>query len=132
MKFFAQILAIYFLIGSILPGSDFSQLEKAPAVWEHYKLHQQLAAESGGKFSFTDFLTTHFLYPYSHQHNDCGNSHQNLPLKTVHVFSPVLLASNILPEIHSRPAFPGQAFPHYTSFAGSIHEGAVFRPPILS
>lgn len=132
MKLFAHILALYFLFGSLLPGSDFSQMKKAPAVWEHYQLHQQQAASSGNEASFFDYLYAHFLYPDSHQHDDGGQSHQDLPLKSVHVFSQILPASAIAFAPAPLPVASNQAIPPYNSITGAAHEGAVFRPPILS
>lgn len=128
MKLTAHILALYFLLGSLLPGSDFSQLKKAPAVLEHYLLHQQL--EDAG--SFFDFLYDHFWNPRGHQHEDGGKSHQELPLKTVQIFSPLLPADHAVPELASLPVYRSPSILHYLSFTGAAHEGAIFRPPILS
>lgn len=132
MKLIAQILALYFLLGSLLPGSDFSQLKKAHSVWEHYQLHQKLATGSGDEVSLIGFLYDHFLNPDSHQHEDGGKSHQDLPLKTVHVFSPILPANGKPFVLSSTPAFCSQAILYYQPVSGSTHEGAIFRPPILS
>ena len=132
MKLLALILTLYFLLGSLLPGTDFSQLKKAPAVWKHYQLHQQLAAESSQDVSLFDFLYAHFLYPDSHQHDDGGQSHQELPLKSIHIFSQILLSNTI--TITSAPLVAAcyQLIPHHHSFSGATHDGAIFRPPILS
>ena len=132
MKHTAQILALYFLFGSLIPGSDFSQLKKAPAVWEHYQLHQCLAAGSGEKASFLEFLYAHFWDTNSHQHNDGGQSHQGLPLKTVYAFSLVLPASPNQLVLGTLPIEEHRIILHYHSLASSPHEGAIFRPPILS
>lgn len=130
MKLIAQILALYFLLGSLLPGSDFSQLKKAPAVWEHYLLHRQLAVDAGEDTSLLDFLYAHFLYPDSHRHNDGGQSHQDLPLKTVHTFSQILPANVSTLQLPALPVAHSRVIPHHQSYNGAAHEGAVFRPPV--
>ncbi|MCB0551239.1 MAG: hypothetical protein KDD19_26955 [Phaeodactylibacter sp.] len=132
MKHTAQILALYFLFGSLIPGSDFSQLKRAPAVWEHYQVHQSLSAGSGEKASFFEFLYTHFWDTNSHQHNDGGQSHQDLPLKTVHIFSPILLAGTTPLVLAALPHKENRAILHYNAPSSAPHEGAVFRPPIVS
>ncbi|MCO6489689.1 MAG: hypothetical protein J5I98_14835 [Phaeodactylibacter sp.] len=132
MKLIAQILALYFAFGSLLPGSDFSQLKKAPAVWEHYELHRQLAAGSGENTSVFDFLYAHFLNPGSHQHEDGGQSHQDLPLKTIHTFSQILPVSVPALQLPALPVAHSRVIPHHQSCHGAAHEGAVFRPPVSS
>ena len=132
MKLLALILTLYFLLGSLLPGTDFSQLKKAPAVWKHYQLHQQLAAESSQDVSLFDFLYAHFLYPDSHQHDDGGQSHQELPLKSVHIFSQILSSNIIAFAAAPLPAACHQLIPHHHPLFSSIHDGAIFRPPILA
>ncbi|MCB0559005.1 MAG: hypothetical protein H6573_03480 [Lewinellaceae bacterium] len=132
MKLTALILTLYFLLGSLLPGTDFSQLKKAPALWEHYNLHRSLVAAVGEKPSFFDFLYTHFWDTESHNHHDGGHSHQGLPLKTIHVFSHILPSGSIALKLASLPAACHQLIPHHHSFFSAIHDGAIFRPPILS
>lgn len=132
MKLATQILAFYFLLGSLLPGTDFSQLKKAPAIWKHYQLHRQLAAEAGHEASFSGFLSSHFLTPGSHQHNDGGQSHEDLPLKSVHVLSPVLPSGSIPFPLRPLPVFYNPAAAHGGPFSGALYAHAVFRPPIVS
>lgn len=131
MKTIAKILALYFLLGSLLPGSDFSQLKAAAAIWEHFQLHQEIAARSGQKASLASFLAAHFWDINSHTHNDGGQSHQDLPLKSIHLFSQAP-TSGISLHLDSPAAALSRVIAHYCFFAGAAHAVAIFRPPILS
>jgi hypothetical protein len=129
MKVIAQFMAFYFLLGSFLPGADFSQLSKLQATMQHYKLHQSLAAEQGETVSFCAFMGTHFWNPDHHDHGDGGQSHKDLPLKHVHSFDHLVLQfpyviSPVPAEIsHFLTEKPLNFIPHH-------HLTNVFRPPI--
>jgi hypothetical protein len=131
MKAAAQILAFYFLLGSLFPGTDFSQLSKLCKLLEHFELHQQAAAQQRQTLTFTTFLLDHFNGDASHEHGDAGQSHQELPLQSLQYFPMVL------PEHSSMLALT----PHKPTTSLFIAEedampsgfrGSIFRPPVLS
>lgn len=122
-------MAFYFLLGSLLPGADFSQLSKIPAALQHYRLHQSLAAEQGATVSFYDFMGAHFWNPGHHDHGDEGQSHKELPLKHLHSFDHLVLqlsaiiAPTRVVKRHSPTEMPDRFLPHR-------HLTNIFRPPI--
>jgi len=129
MKVIVQFMAFYFLLGSFLPGADFSQLSKFTAAIQHYKLHQNIAAEQGGTVSFFAFLGTHFWNPDHHDHGDGGQSHKDLPLKHVHSFDHLVLQ---FPYVISPAPAENRHFltERPLSFLPHHHLTNVFRPPI--
>ncbi len=126
MKNIAHFMAFYFLLGSFLPGADFSQLSKFTAAIQHYKLHQNIAGET---VSFFAFLGTHFWNPDHHDHGDGGQSHKDLPLKHVHSFDhlvlqfPYVISPAPAENRHFLTEKPLSFLPHH-------HLTNVFRPPI--
>jgi hypothetical protein len=129
MKVIAQFMAFYFLLGSFLPGADFSQLSKLPAALRHFQLHKELAADQDATVSFHHFMGAHFWNPDNHDHGDGGQSHKDLPLKHVHSFDhlvlefPYLLAPAPAETSHFLTERP-------LSFLLHHHLTNVFRPPI--
>ena len=130
MKLTALTLALYFLLGSLMPGADYGQWGKWADALEHYRLHQQLAAEQNQELSFHEFLLQHFWHTDSHDHGDEGKSHQDLPLKHLQSFDHIVLQ-------FCKPAVPlpsvqvKQAVPIALHRSSSIHINLVFRPPIV-
>jgi hypothetical protein len=130
MKTTALTLALYLLLGSLLPGADYGQLGKLPELAEHYRLHQQLAAAEGREVSFCQFLLEHFWQADSHDHGDEGDSHKDLPFKHLQNANPIVLQ-------YSYPALMKQQLPVHTALfpkAEAAHPSTylegVFRPPI--
>lgn len=115
----------------MLPGSDFSQMKRLAALQEHFRLHQAIAARSGQQVSIAEFLADHFWGSSNHHHGDNGQSHQDLPLKTVHIFSQAP-ASEISYYLSAPAAAVSLLIPHHCAFTGIIPAGAVFRPPMSS
>jgi hypothetical protein len=76
LKTTAKILAFYFLLGSLFPNTDFSQLAKVLNLCEHFNEHKKDAVEQS--VSLMDFLADHYANQ-GHQHSN-DSSHQNLPL----------------------------------------------------
>ena len=79
MKFLANILAIYLLLGSFIPRTDFSQLLKLKDLQEHYQLHQLEARLAGVDFTIHEFLYDHFVQPDGHEHEG-EDDHEGLPM----------------------------------------------------
>ena len=129
MKAAAQILAFYFLLGSLFPGTDFSQLSKLGKLLEHFELHQQEAAATSETLAFSTFLLDHFWGQHRHDHHD--DSHQELPLQSIQHFPLVLPAHH--PVLASGPEQPVAALViAIKEVRPSGFCGAVFRPPVLS
>ncbi len=57
MKFAASILAMYFSLMGLLPQSDFCELRKIPAMYEHYLEHREADGDSFLEFFYEDFLS---------------------------------------------------------------------------
>ncbi|HQU60388.1 MAG TPA: hypothetical protein PLU64_14385 [Saprospiraceae bacterium] len=131
MKLVAKILALYFLLGGLMPGSDFSQIGKLSSLLEHYQLHRQIAQHEGKELAFTSFLAAHFWQPTDHQHNDGGQSHQDLPLKNVHVFSHILSEPTPLQLSLPIMGLALHGFEH-NNIQPASYSGAISRPPIVS
>lgn len=129
MKILARILAFYFLLGGLMPGSDFGQLGRMFDLLEHFHLHRQMAAQNGRTLSFSSFVAAHFWQPDSHRHNDGGQSHQELPLKSVQVFSQILPGHFFLQL--APPFLKGiKHFPPEERLLPAGYSGAIFRPPM--
>lgn len=129
MQLTAKILAIYFVLGSFLPKTDFSQLTKIYEMVEHYELHTLEANIEGMTYNFLNFLYDHFVNSDEHTHGD-ENSHQNLPFKVIN--SLITFISNhfdfsgfsFSPVLSSQPKFVTNL--HLTGFFS-----ALFHPPIV-
>lgn len=93
MKIFANILAVYFLLGSFFPRTDFSQLAKVPNIFKHYECHVLEAKAKHVKPDFTNFLTDHFFGSLEHEHQD--QSHHQLPLKTINLDFQFLVSKQV-------------------------------------
>jgi hypothetical protein len=129
MKAISKILAFYFLLGSLFPGTDFSQWSKLYVLLEHFEEHGAEAAAQGEALSFPVFLLDHFLAADRHDHPD--GSHQDLPLQSIQYFPLVLSESE--PLLTALPVLPHAAL--FVAEECSLHSGyfgAVFRPPIFS
>lgn len=82
-KHIALFLSCYFLLGSLLPQMDFSQLTRLDTLQAHFLHHQEKAEANGESCSFAHFLYEHFIDFSSHEgpeHKDC---HQDMPLNGI-------------------------------------------------
>jgi hypothetical protein len=133
MKSIAYMLAFYFLLGSLFPGTDFSQLIRLAHLLEHFELHQQHAAQRDQSLSLAAFLLDHFWNPDRHEPGDAGHHHQDLPLQSVQNFPLVLPEHHDiwraleLPSQHAAAQFSDDETCLPTGYCG-----AVFRPPVAS
>ena len=82
MKTIALLLAWYFLMGSLLPRTDFSQLWRLDDLRSHYHEHVAAAEAIGETVSFTRFFYEHFINPDEHE-QDHHTDHAGLPLLTI-------------------------------------------------
>lgn len=127
MKATARLLALYFFLGSLLPGSDYSQLTRLHSLFEHYQDHQQWAAEQGQPMNFSAFLLEHFLDADGHE----DSSHQDLPLKHLNHFD-FMLAQAPLAALPYSIALPSlRVLPLSSLGLSSSFLDSIFRPPML-
>ena len=54
------------------------------SLYQHYQLHKAEAAASGKAISVADFFLLHYAASTTHQHPCAPQSHQDLPLKSLH------------------------------------------------
>ena len=85
---FAKFFSIYFLLGSLIPGTNFTDLTHLPDLIDHYQMHVTEAAANGETYSFVRFMDDHFINPDHHARDGHSQEHQDLPL---HSFSSALL-----------------------------------------
>lgn len=80
----AFFLAVYFFIGSLMPASHWDELPRLINLISHFEHHE---AESGGTFSFADFIMLHYT---DNAHQD-QEDHSKLPFHQ-HVCTGVFVA----------------------------------------
>ena len=129
-KSIIHFLIWYFLLGSFIPGSDFSQLCQLDDAYQHFQEHLLEAKEKAAVFDIWDFLWLHYISGTDHDPNQEHN-HDDLPLK---VFS----GSNPFIPLEVIPLFPSHGplnnnqpidfgAPHHY---GRDHHAGVYHPPI--
>ena len=101
MKFFAQIMTLYLVLGSFLPRTDFSQLLTLSDLKSHFDLHAQEAALTGVEVSMCKFLWNHFVDPGSHSSSHGENQHKDLPFHSFQVQFFASLSPVQSPEHHA-------------------------------
>lgn len=79
-RFISCFLAFYFVLGSLLPASDFEEFGKIGAMLHHFEEHQ---IRSNFKLDFIEFLRLHYDDVKHHK----SENHTQLPLKqhTFHI-----------------------------------------------
>ncbi len=82
MRVLSIFMALYFFLGSLFPGLDFSQLGKVGVAFEHYQVHLQ-EPDNPEESGLINFFLDHYLHPHSHQHPD-DPVHQEMPFRSVH------------------------------------------------
>jgi hypothetical protein len=127
----AKFLAFYLLIGSLLPGNDFSQLLRLENLFEHYGQHQAEARErhEAGE-SFLAFCWSHLNTPNGHDHHDGGASHQGLPLQSIG--SGLMVFVTPAPNWQLQPPADLSAHRFFIFAQAPSHDftGRIFQPPI--
>ena len=88
MRFWATILAVYFLLLSLAPNWQGLEFFKADALLSHYAAYQKEAKDP----SFIAFIQEHYIQQFSEPHTE----HRELPFKscsqqTVHYYYQELL-----------------------------------------
>lgn len=123
-------MALYMLVGSFFPRTDFSQLVKVANVVEHYRQHQADQRFGDAQLSLRQFFEIHFIAPNEHQEFP-GHEHGDLPFHTVNTS-----------QHFTADAFPGlpriervsirivhQFF--YAVVSLSNFSDGIFHPPIM-
>jgi hypothetical protein len=82
-----HLLSFYFIIGSLFPKSDFSQINRFVSLYDHYQDHLQTAHICDQKISFYQFIWMHFFD--IGEHSDKDPAHENLPLQTINSSSAI-------------------------------------------
>lgn len=129
MRVLAPLLALYMLLGSLFPGSDFSQLSRIPSLLDHFSQHRELAAQSDEQLSFLEFIQIHFYQTSKHADVPGEHDHQNLPLQTISVHLDFTYYSFSLPEICC-PDLGVEPIFTYQAPEGSNHASTLLQPPI--
>jgi hypothetical protein len=125
---FANFFSIYFLLGSLIPGTNFSDLIHIPDMVDHYVLHVEEAALLDEDYSLLKFINDHFINPDEHKQSGHEHEHQNLPLH--HVSSTLLITGEYaivefpfsLAELNSQFC--------YIPVEAPGCDKAIFQPPI--
>jgi hypothetical protein len=129
MKFTAYILAIYLLLGSFIPRTDFSQLLRLKDLQEHYQLHCQEAEMAGKEVCLQEFLYDHFIEHNDHEHAENGCSHEGLPMHSCSISVLMAFAKmhDASGDYEIKKAFSIPAFKN--EFHPSIFLSVIDQPP---
>ncbi len=123
-------MALYMLVGSLFPRTDFSQLVKVGNVVEHYRQHQADWRFSGEQLSLVQFLEIHFIAQDEHQQFP-GHEHSDLPFHTVNTSQHYMVDTYPgLPHLDRISTRIVHQF-FYAALSFSNFSGGIFHPPIM-
>lgn len=129
MKSISKILAFYFLLGSVFPNTDFSQITRMLNLCDHFNQHKQEKNLQNQPFSFTEFLISHYTQPDQHQHPN-GHCHQNLPLHQLgHSADFVSIQIPFIRSSEMATRLPRHMV--HTLINANDYIQAVFQPPVV-
>jgi hypothetical protein len=114
------------LLLSFIPGNDFEEVVKIPAMLAHYEEHDDHA--SGTHLSFFDFLGLHYGQS---EHRD-AHEHQGLPFFSHQLAPALFLVSQFLPKLNPfeiTAVLPNNYLPHVKGNWAFLPELLVFNPP---
>lgn len=127
MRTVAFIWMIWFAMGSIAPGNDFTQVFMLFNLAEHYAEHCEEAEACGDQeFSVFEFVSMHYS---DHEHRRSAHDEDDhLP------FHGMLSAMTLAPPSEVFCALPEVEQSTVSTFtylegSGSVHLRAIFRPP---
>jgi hypothetical protein len=132
MRTTAWIVACYLGIGSLFPGSDFSQLPRLVQAYQHFALHVQEAKAEGNFFTALEFLRIHFLKPSAHRKTN--HNHHNLPFQSLDHIVVSLLGipvSRDLPELE-QPDILRKSLFSFLPLIGQAFKLPILQPPVFS
>ncbi len=125
----SRFLALYFLLGSIFPNTDFAQLLHFPEAWLHYLEHAAEAHQSSEDFSIWTFLKDHYHSPDGHTHDN--SSHDHLPFQHFHAsIEMVYIDIEMYQDSGPLPYALRPSIHSLTLFSTDVYRG-IYRPPIL-
>ena len=130
MKAMAMTLAVYLLLGSLFPRTDFSQLPRVAFAIQHLQQHLQEERASGEVRSVWEFAVKHFFNPQDHAPGH-EQEHSQLPLQSVNSIAAFTLTSpSVFPKLTLRVC-TSIIIPQNQSIPKMEVYGSIFRPPIL-
>lgn len=123
-KYIALFMAFYFMFGSLLPRTDFSQLWQLDELVEHYQMHKAEARP-------LMFLWAHLTNPDGHEHPGHSDEHQQLPLQSVGdgfsgLIDVVCIESPIFP-----PSWRSALALNPQVLVSADYFPRIFQPPVL-
>ena len=130
VRFLAISLLFYFLIGALLPRTDFSQLLQLHHLFEHYQLHKIEAEIEGTELSLSSFLMQHLFEYDDHEHED-QQEHEQLPFHQISTSLTFFMPNYIDPDQTEM----SMCSPTPNAYLLYILEGvgsSVFHPPSFS
>ena len=129
MRALAHLLALYMLLGSLFPGSDFSQLSRIPSLLDHFAQHREMAKQKDDQLSFLQFVRMHFYQTNQHEEDSGDHDHQELPLQSVSMHLEFTCAESLLLMVDHPSCFVYSVF-SYRASGGSDHATTLLQPPI--
>ncbi len=132
MRYLAFLLSVYFLIGGLIPHTDFSQLLKLGNLKAHYQVHHEETEDTHNKLSYFKFLISHLFFVHSHDnnHGHDHDDHQDLPF---HSFGnqPLSWFTSLVPGILIFQSGEKAKMNIYSEDPHSCnYRGVIFQPPI--
>lgn len=121
---FSTVLAIWICLGSLMPMNDMEELAKVPDLIYHFQEHK---AESGGDFSFFQFLDEH----YGHGKQTQDQKHKKLPFFEHQCPGLVFLVSQF--QFLLNPPLPLENREFLPFFEDGVHywNATAWQPPRL-
>ena len=125
---FANFFSFYFLLGSLIPGTNFSDLIHIPDLVNHYALHMEEAALLNEDYSLLRFINDHFINPDKHTQGEHDQDHQDLPLRNI-ASSMFITCAFSMVEITVSHAELNVNFSYFLAEAPGCDK-PIFQPPI--
>ncbi|MCB0686718.1 MAG: hypothetical protein KDC53_09335 [Saprospiraceae bacterium] len=129
-RIFAWFFAIYFILGSLSPYTDFGQFWHIASALEHFKVHRVDAQSAGLQFTIWTFIRDHYINPDSHQHNDVSD-HESLPAKHIHQTLDLIAHYSSLEEIPEVVPLKKRQIVFINATYSFLFNPGIDRPPSL-
>ena len=115
----------YFLLGSIFPNTDFSQVGSIVDLFKHYQEHKLELQDPS--LSFFTFFKMHFIQPESHDHPD-QDHHEDLPFHQISTSIDLISISTMLAVVDPDSKIQSDNF-IVKSLSSFDFLEQVYRPP---
>lgn len=130
MKPILLILSVCLFTGSLIPNSDFSQINRFVELTRHFQDHLSEAKEQAEEVSFFQFLSLHYINTEEHPEAQHEEEHQKLPLKNLDSsFNTLFFQSKTGLPSHALQAARQQR-PELRHMLAIGYPSLVFHPPI--